>query len=354
MKKIEDKMIEEDNKNKIKEIEKRIEKLEGFHFLKDKNKIQLKNCNDPSQIFQKIMSQPEEKIEKKFSRVSEEPVEIEESLEIKESIKIGEPFKKEENKIEESINSEDSMKNIESIKTEEPKESEESLKKKESVKIEEPIQNEEPVKNEEINKEEEIKKLDEEILEYKKKLEELESKHSIEDLNKELSPFVLAKGAAKALTLLNDPLYFKLFKNEETPQSDIILIYRIYFQLVNKEKEILMLKNDNDFWIKVKEYFSNFGEGKIGSIIEEQFKELDFSYENFVILDKICEGNINKLTPVYYSKLCPTTGLFVFLVKEALEYIGVLQDKKTQPGRIYKNLNYLIENAKAKKEELSK
>ena len=233
-------------------------------------------------------------------------------------------------------------------------ENEEQIKNEETVKNEEPIQNEEPVKNEEINKEEEIKKLDEEILEYKKKLEELESKHSIEDLNKELSPFVLAKGAAKALTLLNDPLYFKLFKNEETPQSDIILIYRIYLQLVNKEKEILLLKNDKDFWIKVKEYFSNFGEGKIGSIIEEQFKELDFSYENFVILDKICEGNINKLTPVYYSKLCPTTGLFVFLVKEALEYIGVLQDKKTQPGRIYKNLNYLIENAKAKKEELSK
>ena len=233
-------------------------------------------------------------------------------------------------------------------------ENEEQIKNEETVKNEEPIQNEEPVKNEEINKEEEIKKLDEEILEYKKKLEELESKHSIEDLNKELSPFVLAKGAVKALELLNDPLYFKLFKNEETPQSDIILIYRIYLQLVNKEKEILLLKNDKDFWIKVKEYFSNFGEGKIGSIIEEQFKELDFSYENFVILDKICEGNINKLTPVYYSKLCPTTGLFVFLVKEALEYIGVLQDKKTQPGRIYKNLNYLIENAKAKKEELSK
>ena len=71
-------------------------------------------------------------------------------------------------------------------------------------------------------------------------------------------------------------------------------------------------------------------------------------------LNNLCEGKTNKLTPIYYSKLCPTTGLFVFLVKEALEYIGVLQDKKTQPGRIYKNLKYLIENAKAKKEELSK
>ena len=31
--------------NKIKEIENRIEKLEGFHYIKDKHKIQLKSCN---------------------------------------------------------------------------------------------------------------------------------------------------------------------------------------------------------------------------------------------------------------------------------------------------------------------
>ncbi len=43
---IEDKVIEkDDNKNKIKEIENKIEKLEGFHLLKEKHKIQLKSCN---------------------------------------------------------------------------------------------------------------------------------------------------------------------------------------------------------------------------------------------------------------------------------------------------------------------
>ena len=45
-------------------------------------------------------------------------------------------------------------------------------------------------------------------------------------------------------------------------------------------------------------------------------------------LNNLCEGKTNKLTPVYYSKLCPTTGLFVFVVKNALEYIGILEDKK--------------------------
>ena len=39
MKKIEDKEIEENNKNKIKEIEKRIEKLVGFHYIKKMDQL---------------------------------------------------------------------------------------------------------------------------------------------------------------------------------------------------------------------------------------------------------------------------------------------------------------------------
>ena len=90
------------------------------------------------------------------------------------------------------------------------------------------------------------KELETQISEYEKRLEELKSKHQNEDLTKEPPPFVLAKGAAKALTLLNEDIYFKLFEKNEYPISDIILIYRIYFQLLNKEKDIINTKNDND------------------------------------------------------------------------------------------------------------
>ena len=100
----------------------------------------------------------------------------------------------------------------------------------------------------------------------------------------------------------------------------------MYFQLLNKEKDIINTKNDNEFWDKVKKYFSE--KGKIGILLEQQFKELDFSNENMLSLNNLCEGKTNKLTLVYYSKLCPTTGLFVFVVKDALEYIGILEDKK--------------------------
>ena len=69
-------------------------------------------------------------------------------------------------------------------------------------------------------------------------------------------------------------------------------------------------------------------------------------------LNNLCEGKTNELTPVYYSKLCPTTGLFDFVVKDALEYIGILEDKKSPPGKIQRKLNYLIEENKKKLESL--
>ena len=43
--------------------------------------------------------------------------------------------------------------------------------------------------------------------------------------------------------------------------------------------------------------------------------------------------------PSYYSKICGTTGLIVFILKDALEYCGVLVNEKRTPiKRIYENL----------------
>ena len=50
---------------------------------------------------------------------------------------------------------------------------------------------------------------------------------------------------------------------------------------------------------------------------------------------------IRIIFPTTFSKISGTTGLLFFLIKDALEYCGVLiNDKKTQPSRIYDNLMY--------------
>jgi hypothetical protein len=185
---------------------------------------------------------------------------------------------------------------------------------------------------------------------------ELKNSYSNEELNNEnFNEFLLTRGSLKAIELLNDKLYFKLFKNENFPNIEIIIVYRIYFQLVNKEKNIIEENDIEIFWKKVKEYFINKNNNniQIGNLLENQFKQLDFSKENFVKIYNLCEGKINKLTPVYYSKICATTGLFIFLIKEALEYFGIINDKKkTQINRIYQNLCFLLEIKKKEFEKL--
>lgn len=39
------------------------------------------------------------------------------------------------------------------------------------------------------------------------------------------------------------------------------------------------------------------------------------------------------MNPNYYSKVCPTTGLVVFFVKEFIEYLGIVIEKKTNYKR---------------------
>ncbi len=67
------------------------------------------------------------------------------------------------------------------------------------------------------------------------------------------------------------------------------------------------------------------------------------------------KNDLNKITPAYFSKICGSTGLFIFLVKDAFEYTGLIsQDKKTPFGRVYENLNYFVKNDKEKVERLTK
>ena len=52
------------------------------------------------------------------------------------------------------------------------------------------------------------------------------------------------------------------------------------------------------------------------------------------------KNKADKLKPAYFGKICGTTGLFVFLIKDTLEYCGAIEDKKTQGNRIKSNYIY--------------
>ena len=47
-----------------------------------------------------------------------------------------------------------------------------------------------------------------------------------------------------------------------------------------------------------------------------------------------------KFNPASFSKINGTTGLVIFIIKDALEYAGILITSKTPKSRIYDNLIY--------------
>ena len=155
----------------------------------------------------------------------------------------------------------------------------------------------------------------------------------------------------KAVELLNETLYSKIFTDGPFPLEDIVLTYKIYFQLLNL-KEYNLIKDKYEFWKFACDFFTKDSTIKLGQIIQNLLKKFDFSNANVYRLSRLLGNNFSKITPNYFSKLCGTTGLFIFLIKDALEYAGILVDKKTSPSRLNKNFTYLLELLQTKKERL--
>jgi hypothetical protein len=186
------------------------------------------------------------------------------------------------------------------------------------------------------------------------KLTSFKNKNSSDlTIPQEYQPFVMSRGANRAIDLLNEGIYNKIFTQGSHPSDDVKVIYRIFFYLCNK-KDIATIEDNVEFWNVCSSYLINEGNGKTGSLINNLVKVFDFSDNNIYKINKLVEKNNAKIAPAYFSKICATTGLFIFLIKDALEYAGIIyQDKKTPSGRLLQNLEYAIEFEKEKVKRLS-
>ena len=136
---------------------------------------------------------------------------------------------------------------------------------------------------------------------------------------------VLNKLSKKAMRLLNESLLNEFFKNNKIPSDDIILIYRLYFQMINHPYSIIAKSDIGQFWEKCKSYFSSEQNGKTGDILLSMInqKKIDFSKNNEYQIYMLAKGNYKKILPNYFSNICGTTGLFVFVIKDILEFMGI-------------------------------
>ena len=174
-------------------------------------------------------------------------------------------------------------------------------------------------------------------------------KNSKNDITAPFIEFEASKNAIKTVQLLDQELFSKLFKIQilDDYLEDIYIIYRLLFVLLG-ENEIADIMDDRTFWVKCTEYLVTKSNGKIGSFISGKIKNFNFSHRNIYLMNRLLFSIKPQFIPTTFSKISATTGLLFFLIKESLEYCGVLPNyKKTQPSRIYDNLMYyknIIEN----------
>ena len=176
-----------------------------------------------------------------------------------------------------------------------------------------------------------------------KKIKEYEENYSNNELNEPYIDFHLSRGAARAIQLLNNNKYSKIFRCPvlDNNLSPIYIAYRILFIFLN-EVDIAKISDDKLFWIKCTEYLNSKSQnGKIGDFIMNKFENYNCDCKTVYYIEQILKGKKDNISPSYFSKICGSTGLLIFLIKELMEYCGVIiSTKKTQLSRIYKNLKF--------------
>lgn len=134
----------------------------------------------------------------------------------------------------------------------------------------------------------------------------------------------------------------------------MMLPYKLYLQLLNR-KDICPVRSKptNVVWRYFCSMIENGSENKPGKLISDNLLNgLDCSPQNLFEIYRLIGKNVIKITPNYYSKMCGTTGLFVFFIKDALEFIGVLEDKKIPAKTILGFFNKCIEGLEERKNKL--
>ena len=184
-----------------------------------------------------------------------------------------------------------------------------------------------------------------ESLSIQDQINSLKLKYENEQFEAEPPKFALSRGTVKAIEFLNNEDKGKIFQDKELlpPLDSIIFIYRIFFQFL-KDNDIKNIENDHLFWVRASDYIIEQSNGKIGDFFRDSVDNFEFTVKNIFEVKKLIYGKEDQLKPASFSKICPTTGFVVFLIKDALEYCGViLSTKKNIPSLCLQYLEYINE-----------
>ena len=173
-----------------------------------------------------------------------------------------------------------------------------------------------------------------------------ESNKDIDFAKIKIQPFNFSSNSARAISLLDNTSDCNLikFQNNEIINKEIFIVFGIFFIAAGKKKEYLRIENEEEKKNYISNYFKNDIEKmSLGSLIHKEINGKIFDEEIITSLYKYSCKYINIISPNRFQKANKDVAIFVFVIKNILEHIGILDPQNMKPDK-----QYILYNARLK------
>ena len=171
------------------------------------------------------------------------------------------------------------------------------------------------------------------------KINKIKGEYSEDELTNPPIKFALSDEVKNKINELNKNENIEIYKSEldknNKDMNIIIIIHRILLVFLSQE-EIYSISSDNIFWKKCGEFLLRNSNGKIGDYILQKVEEFIFTSKSVNKIENIIKDNKENIINEIENN---SNIILIPLIKEALEYCGIIFSKsKTQGNIIITNL----------------
>ena len=158
---------------------------------------------------------------------------------------------------------------------------------------------------------------------------------NINTTNLKIKKFEFNANSSRAISLLNtiSTNNFLKIKNEFLNNKEINLIFHILF-IAQGNNEIFSLNDNKTKWDYIFNYFKDYISNQtMGTFIENNLNGKIFDDNIINSLYKFSYKYLNIISPNHFQKINKDIAILVFIIKDLLEHIGILTDKKLEPEK---------------------
>ena len=178
------------------------------------------------------------------------------------------------------------------------------------------------------------------------------------DFNKiSISPFQFNSNSSRAVNLLNKTSECNLikFSRGQNINNEIFRVFGIFFIAAGKKRQYLRLSNEEEKINYINKFFKkDIDNESLGFLINKEINGKIFDNDIISSLYKYSYKYIPIISPNRFQKTNKDVAIFVFVVKNILDHIGVLDQQNNKPDKEYILYNARLINNKNILDELNR